>query len=204
MPTAGDVFRITSCAELFDQQVCNVFYYLVAAWTGNVSLEDVIDEFIATVLDAVNDIQSSSLVYSNVALADAMTPSVAFEKPYTAAGAYATSPSLPSYAAFGFKLVRSTPVTRNGSKRFAGVCEDQVTGNDITSLPAGSQATIEAALAANLEVTGTVDGSATLIPVIVRFSPLDPYQVVEANPITEAQMKVAVTTQNSRKVGHGN
>lgn len=203
MPTAGDVFRITSCAELFGQQVCNVFYYLVAAWTGAVSLEDVIDEFIDSILDPTRVVQSSSVVYNNVSLVDAMTPSVAFEKPFTDAGLYTTTAAMPSYVAFGVKLVRDTPVTRNGSKRIAGVCEGQIVGNDVTSLPAGAQAAIEAAYAADLSVTGSVGGSATLIPVIVRFSPLDPYQVVEANPITEAQFKTTVTTQNSRKVGHG-
>lgn len=204
MPVAGDVFRITMCAELFEQQVCNVFYYIVAAWTGNVSLEDVLNEFIDTVIDPVRQAQSNSLVYQDLSIADTNQPEVFFEMPLTVAGIGAASPSLPSYAAFGFKLVRTDRSTRNGAKRFAGVPEAAVTGNAIVSPTATVYTNIETALAANLVVTGTGGGAATLNPCIVRFSPLDPYQISELNLVSEAQIQPNATTQNSRKPGRGN
>jgi len=204
MPTTGDVFRITLCADLFGQDVCNIFHYIVAAWTGNVSLEDVIDEFIDAVVTKIDDIQSNSVVYQMVSIADAMSPEVYFEKPYTVTASGTTSPSLPSYAAYGFKLVRTDRTTRNGYKRFAGVGEEQVSGNDVVSPSGAGYTALETALAADLAVTGSGGGSATLAPAIVRMSPLDPYQVSEVNLVSAAELNPIITTQNSRKVGRGN
>lgn len=204
MPTTGDVFRITMCAELFGQDVCNVFHYIVAAWTGNVSLEDVIDDFVTTVVTPVKAMQSSSLVYTMISIADAMSPEVYFEKPYTSAGGATSTPSLPSYAAVGFKLVRTDRTTRNGFKRFAGVIEGDVTANALTNPNLSGWTAIETALAADLTVSGSGGGAATLAPAIVRMSPLDPYQVSEVNLVSSAEVNANVTTQNSRKVGRGN
>lgn len=203
MPTVGDVFRITLCAEMFSQDVCNVFFYTVAFWTGNVTLEEVLDEFIATVVEPVRAVQSNSVVYTEVSIADAMDPAVYFEMPYTSVGAESGAAGMPSYVAYGFKLVRTDRTTRNGYKRFAGVTENQVTGNNIVTPGAAAFTDIEDGLAADLAVTGGGGGTATLAPAIVRMSPLDPYQVSEVNLVSAAEMAVYVTTQNSRKVGRG-
>ena len=103
----------------------------------------------------------------------------------------------------GFKLVRTDRSTRNGAKRFAGILEAQVTGNELSDPTNAGWVAIETALAADLAVTGSGGGAATLSPCIVRFGGLDPLQITELNLVSEAQVRVNVTTQNSRKPGRG-
>lgn len=203
MTQVGHILRITACAEILSQEVCNVFYYLVAVWTGNASLDDIFDPFKTDLIDKVCALQSTSFTWTNFRI-DNLSDGLGFaEYGLTKPGQLAGHFNSPSYVASGWKLNRATKLTRAGFKRFAGVCEDQHENNHYEPNDAPAVAALEAALAADLAIDTPNPGDGVLSPVIVGRTASGGYDLNRVSPIISASKQYYITTQTSRKQGRG-
>jgi len=109
-----------------------------------------------------------------------------------------TGGCLPSFAAWGYKLSRTTRETRHGSKRIAGVAEAWQQ-NGVADSPA---ATAIANLAVALSTPLQVDDADVFTPVILHLDPVTHLPTV-SNKIAIGVYR-GITTQKSRQPGHGN
>lgn len=198
----GDLLRIIDKQEYLGQECLNVYFYrsTSVAPMDNSTYDVILDWFEDNIIQNVRNVQADDLVHTGLQIIN-MTNGIDFvDRPESVAGSQTVAGSalLPSYVSVGFKLIRESLVTRNGYKRFAGLFDDQVTGNTFNGDP-GQIADIETALAADI-----VEGLATICePVIVRHpigSP--PVASYTYSSIGAAQL-VGVGTQNTRKAGRG-
>lgn len=196
MATVGDILRITSCGNLFDQQVCNVFYYLVSVWTGNADFQDVVDVFETVILDQIAVNTVDDYVVNEVKVENLDDPAEQTTAVVNVPGDLTDTP-LPSYVAATIKLVRTTAATRHGSKRIAGIGETYVVDNNIS--PSNFMSDVATVLAAELDFGSDF----TLDPVIVGRNTDGTLNLAVINPVSDAEVSQFISTQNSRKPGHG-
>lgn len=166
----GDFLRTTVTAELFGQNILNIFYWRVTSITGLTGdyLSAINDELELNLITPMSDIQSSDLQYREI-LTQNVTNGIDFAvKTYTAdelAGTHPTA-SLPSFVTLTFRLQRESLVTRNGYKRLSGIPENLVTGNDYVGSTVEIDA-IEAAFSADIVI-----GIATIAEPVILKRPL--------------------------------
>lgn len=197
MTNVGDILRINGCQSMFGQQICNTFYYVVGLWTGNSSLSDVANAFTTEVIVPLKTVQSSSLTWDTIQI-DNITNGVEFyERAIDIQGDGQGSPALPSYVALTAKLGRSSKITRNGSKRIAGLKEDDVSGNDVV-LSQGEIDNIIGALEVSL-ADGDPPANYEMSPVIVGRNSNGTYDLGRVNNVSSVQLNQFISTQNSRK-----
>jgi hypothetical protein len=192
----NDVVRIKMCAEMFGQEICNVFYYLVSVWTGNADFDDVANSFLGNVRDPIQALQDEDLTYQELVI-DNVTNGVDFLiLPLTGSGTRTNVEALPSFNALTFGLVRTTKLTRNGSKRLGGFSEDQISGNDVT-MSGAAQAQLKNALSAFLQDQSPAV-EYQLKPIIVGRNPNGSLDLTRIN-LVSGITNPTVSTQNSRK-----
>lgn len=205
--STGHILRFTMFQRLSGQQVLNVDYrrYVDVGGSGN-TYQELWDEYALRMSNDIGPVQATALQYERL-LIENMSNGIEFlDAAYVDTGLNA-SPTLPSSVAIGVKQLRETKVTRNGSKRIAGVPEGQVSGNDV-SFSAGVIAAVEAFYGAAMLIgDGTAVNDALLEPVIVGRT-LDGsgvYQIdlSKINPVVGAVFRTTVSTQNTRKPGSG-
>lgn len=205
MYSAGDIIRITMKGTYLTQQVVNVYFFLIDSITApDVSLFDVLDDFVTDFDDSVMGTLSSELTYSSV-IVDNLTDGVSFDEySFSIAGVQPGEP-LASFYALGVKLSRSTKATRNGAKRYAGLPENLVDGNQ-HSVAAGDITDIQSFLGTPRTYADYDGAGSTIVlrPVIVgRTLNVDgvyELDLSKINQISGAIVNPNVTTQNSRKV----
>lgn len=195
----GDLLRIVDNQVYLEESLMNVYYYRVTSLTGftDDGYESVLDWFEDNVLAAVYPLQASQLLHTTLVLTN-MTNGIDFlERVLNTNGeaVFASSALLPSYVSVGFRLVRESLVTRNGYKRYAGIGDAVIDGNQVV-LPTTIYEPIQDALAADIVV-----GLATLAePVIVKHPvaspPVASYQY---SSIGAAVVSQTPGTQNTRK-----
>lgn len=196
---AGDVIQIVDRQLLQAQRMLNVYFYSVGAVVGDPSLQAVSDQFVTDVVTPVKALQHSSLTHDGIQI-DNLSSAVEFGLfPITEVGGLAGN-VMPVFTAIAVKLLRTTKITRNGSKRFAGINEESIIGG-LLSISAPTEAALEAAMSIILLV---VDGGSTvdLTPVIVGRDPLGGLDLLKLNVIADGDVQ-GVSTQNSRKLGRG-
>lgn len=193
----GDFLRITMRGTLFDQTILNVFYYRVVSITGfsNDGYQAILDEFEANVWDNVRPIISSDYTLLDNAVQNVTNEIDILTQNVNQAGSVLVG-SLPSYVCYTFRLQRETVATRNGYKRFAGVPESLVTGNNyIGSL--ASLVAVQDGLKADL-----ISGVAGLAEPVIMKRPL-PSPVPSSHPyasIGGSDFR-GIGSQNTRKGG---
>jgi len=196
MPSIGNILRITQCQQIFGETACNVFYYLVAAWTGNLDLDDVIDEFIDAVATPLQPLQSAAVSTIQIRVDNVSTGLEFAERTNGLLSGTATGEAAPSYMAAGFRLNRTTGVTRNGAKRFTGVTEGHISGQTWSPYDDAPAIAMANALAADL----ILDVNDELSPVIVGRQANGSLDLTKLNPVASATPLQYLTTQNSRKI----
>ena len=202
MPALGDVIRIIVQQSLLGEQVRNVYHYETTLASGTDTPQDIWDAFRLAVIVPVSLAQHVGLSY-DLAVIEDLNDELFFEEIPLAFAGLLTGLAMPSFVAFGVKLLRTFKTTRNGSKRFAGVREENVDDNQQNLTPAVS-GPIEVGLATLLDLTVLPALSGAYTPVIFRPGSLGPPIVVEfSNPVKSAQVAANITTQNSRKAGTG-
>lgn len=198
----GDLWQILDKQTYLGQQVLNRYYYRVTSITGlaNSAYAEVADWFVSHIVDVIDIEQHGLLNHYEIEIRNLSNGIDIFSLPIDEDGEASSdaSTALPSYVSLGFKLVRESLVTRNGYKRFAGLVESKVSGNNYT-FNTGAQAAIEAALAEDVII-----GAVTLLEPVIVKTPLGnpPVATYQYSSVGAAQF-VALGTQNTRKAGRG-
>lgn len=198
----GDLIQITAFQRYLEQRVLNVYYYRVTAPLGLADgyLASFHTSFLAVVLNAVRAVQASLLTYDSIRYANLSNGIDLLEQPVSLAGTVATTTAtaMPSFVAMTWLLRRESLATRNGYKRFAGVNDGTVDGNNST-IGASILDAVSNGLSADLMAGVAVLGA----PVIVRRPLLVPAGTSYVySDIGSAQFR-EVSTQNTRKRGRG-
>lgn len=197
MASIGDVLRVTACGNLLGETFCNVFYYIVAIWTGNVTVEDVKSQFLAEVIDILRAVQVDNLTWTNCNVENMMDDDEFWEAVFARPGE-AVDNARPAFVAAGVQLLRTKKNTRHGAKRICGMGDANFTDGEFTPTAPFILA-IEDACKASLEQDDLAGNAFEVNPVIVGTDLVtglpDP---TITNPIKNAALR-RVTTQNSRK-----
>lgn len=199
MASVGDIIRITSCKELFDETICNVFWYVVTIWTGNSSALSSLVDFQAAEHNAISPAQTSLLTYTHARWDNLTQPSEVAEyiNPSPPAGALAGD-AAPTFTAYSMQLVRTDFSTRHGYKRIGGVAEGVTVGQDQTL--AGATIT-GMQIFMGQDFVNTV--SDQFSPVIVGRDAFGQPDLTRVNLVKEAILQTELTTQTTRKAGRG-
>lgn len=189
------VYRITWKGTILGEAAYNVFYYGSSADAADLNALLVAQK--EAIWNVLQPILSTKATLEEV-VGEGVKGATKFSSIVPAEIGSVTGDCLPPYAAYGFKLNRDGVGERNGYKRFAGVPESLQNDGHPTGTVTANAPTIEAALSADLTV-----GDETWEPLIRRTRV---HKVVQ-NPPTYWIMGPAVftgiTTQSSRKYGHG-
>lgn len=199
MLTDGDVVKITSKSNYEGEELVNVFFYLVDALVAGVALIDIVTQFVDDVIDALRPLQVGSLTHT-VATIENVTNGIDVDTLIINGGGQDTGggAQTPSYVAAGYRLNVGDRTTRDGSKRFGGIGENRVAGNDYEpdAIPA---ATFLTRLPLTLDVVGTPTGTADLIPIIVGRDILGALDLGRLSPIVSATQLGDIRSQVSRR-----
>lgn len=205
MPVVGTspVFEIIHRQLMHGQAIVNVYYYALQAGELSDNIPNLLQGFADNVVAQVEAVQSEDVLHIELEakrLNDLDEFGVLDLTPIT--GDITASAPLPIFNAGSIKLLRSTKITKSGSKRIAGIVEAHVDDDVINAT--GETAWL--ALAAELGSSYS-EGGQTFYPVIVGGKTLDGVPVGEGswiyNFVSGGQLNYNVTTQNSRKIGRG-
>lgn len=197
MASVGDIIRVVSCGNLLGEDFCNVFYYIVKIWTGNVTVEDVKTRFIATVIDEMLAVQVDNLTMTNCNVDNLNDPNEYWEATFARLGEALGNP-MPAFVAVGVQLLRTTKDTRHGSKRIAGVYEAMFTEGEFTPTQAFIDA-VELACSSSLLEDDEGGNEFDLGPVIVGTDPITGLPDPNRTNLVKSALVRRVTTQSSRK-----
>lgn len=189
--------------QIFLGQHClNVFFY---EWVAVIDptgawLENANTQFVENVWSPIQQVQSDLCVTQTITWKD-LTGGVDFfvdsePKPGTG-GTGSDSTVAPSYTSLGFLLRRSTLATRNGYKRFAGLLEANISGNEFTGY---GTVVDEIKVALKYVITGL--GAPVMEPVIAKRPLPEPGESYITSGIQSVEFR-GLGTQNTRKPGRG-
>jgi len=197
----GDILQITEFQRQANQPLLNVYFYEVTVASGNPTAAEIAEFFAGELWGEVRQaLASNALTMENVEVRN-LTNGVDFGVFEVAEnGAVSATEPLPPYCTVTIRLNRTTLVTRNGYKRYAGINEGIQNNGTLTSggLTAyqGMATVLEALLAFD---AGGVDY--TLKPVIVGVNPMTGKRdLTRLNDIASASVNQRLGTQNTRKI----
>lgn len=199
--TLGDLLQLVDNQTYLGQQVLNVYYYRITSITplADPYLPTLGDWWESEVLPAITAIQLNSLVHVSREWRNLTNGTDLYTDTTAVPGVQTTGSgnASPSYVSAGFMLQRESLVTRNGYKRFAGISDANIAGNEW--LEDGTTiSNLEEALASDI-FAGLVQVAE---PVIVK-RPIDvPVASYEYASIGSASFR-SLGTQNTRKAGRG-
>lgn len=203
----GDIIQISDVQSYLGQLILNVYFYRIVSFEAAVDLQVITNAWQTQAAGPIAGGQQAGLVHERTIAKNLSNGIDILEDVWGLAGSQ-SGEGLASFYALGFRLVRSTALTRHGSKRIAGIPEAFVNGNSLVN-PAGTTyaAAVVGFIGADLVVSGTLDNDFVAEPVIVgRFPQGDPnageLDLSKINPILNAQF-IRVTTQTTRRAGRG-
>lgn len=203
----NDIIKITDYQSFLGQIMENVYFYEIdaipAPADGFTVEEQVCLSFNSKVRINVIPLQENVCSHG-VTRMDNLTNGIDFAEISAPVNGTIVGDPEPSFVAYNFVLRRSTGITRNGSKRIGGLDEGGISGNGITTVGALLTA-LGTAMAADLTYPAGGLEVPFAHPVIVgRVLVGGSYQLdlTKINPIASAAF-TAVSTQRSRKAGHG-
>jgi len=195
----GDLIRCVDFQSLLGQTVLNVYYFI---WTpvlpgSDGYLEDANTSFLDLYMPSITAVQVNTLEHTHREWRNLTNGVDLFDDDTVIPGDIDSGQPLNSFTSLGFMLRRDSLVTRNGYKRFAGLVEGDVQGNDWV----GGDTRIDNLKAALMEtlVTGIVP---SLAPIIVKRPIPEPAVDYDHSGIVSVAFR-GLGTQNSRKPGRG-
>jgi len=211
MPLAvGNILKFTANQLYLEQLMQNVFFYQLMDAPEGIGVPDqlqtMLEAFQAEVMDPVRGRQVSEVLHTTYRV-DNLSDGVTFGELLVNQTGQASGEETPSFNAVNVKLVRSTGITRNGSKRIGGIPESAMQGNTLLWDSTDRNA-IQAAF--GTAIHNPVGLENILAPVIVgRTLTVDEdgeesyvLDLEKINPVLSAFV-TGLSTQRSRKAGHG-
>lgn len=204
---AGDYLQVSLIGQALSEPMNNVFHIRVAPASSPVGYGTIIS-WANTLINILKPITNINASWSNIRIYNMSNDLDFIDQELVGAQGTGGGECMPSFTAWGFKMLRSTLATDPGSKRFGGVPEALVTNG----IPGAGVATLLNAVSAYIGSEQTVDGgvgdgTSIVQPMIYgaalparttkKGTPLPPRPEV-FNPVSGAQF-VRVTTQNTRK-----
>lgn len=204
----GAIIKITDRYIFLGQRMENIYYYHAGAAILVTQLYDVGHDWFVNMGTYVKQLQSNSVQHLEVVVEDIGGDRDYASYPVPIADAFGVNGSGDDCAPFvvaALKLIPGNRSVRPGSKRYSGLRESQVAaGGYLTPAALGDLDNI------GLAATQTIDvgGVPTLGPVIVGFphpahGNTPARSAITAVDIAGWNSKTAISTQNSRKYGHG-
>lgn len=189
----GDIIKLTLVSTVGGQTLNNVFHYRQTI--GVLGGEMLAQEFINEVLPDLKPIISSSTLFRSVNwynyddISDFGVDDSILGEAGTVGGE-----TLPTFTCWAFQYNRTTRATRNGSKRFGTISENDNQNGNASPLALPKLVTAANSLGQFINLGGTEIWR----PVIARLSP-DGASVILTNDVRDVQYK-RITTQNTRKI----
>lgn len=197
----GDLIQLIDNQTYLGQQVLNVYYYRITALLGlgDGYLSDLNNDWETNILATIRAIQLDGLLHVSREWRNLTNGTDLFADNGVLNGLVggAATSYTPSFLSAGFMLQRESLATRNGYKRFAGISESNVSGNELVGLTT-EVTNISNALPADLNVGAFPVAE----PVIVKRPINPPVASYIYASIGSASFR-SVGTQNSRKAGRG-
>lgn len=189
---SGDRFLLTLNGDYHGILWKNVFGYRHD--TGSSTAAALGSVFDASVLNALRDMQATSCNYNTIEVINLDEPTDFATVIPTITNGTDVGDGLPAFVCTAFLIARQSRLVRNGWKRFTGVTEPMVDGQNLAS----AYQTKANALAGQLTTyLGTVEGDAWY-PQIVRrtiVNGVTQYTFFEAGTVSFSK----ISTQNTRK-----
>lgn len=203
----GSILEFRFFQRYLDQVALNVQHYIVLAMEV---LADDLSDYAQPLFEYwtgyLAPVQSNQLTYERGELYEVNGLEFGIYADPSPNTGTLTGETLPSFVAVSVQQVRSSRATRHGWKRFTGITELSVVGNELTSAYLTNWQTAVANLfVENQELISAEfpeTRSITIQPIIWGGNdpdfPLGRYSTIENSVV-----KANVTTQNTRKAGRG-
>ena len=201
----GDIYQYTVVQELEGQQVLNVYHYICRAVGTATNIPIALETVFNTIMiGAIKPIQTTDLKYRGAIIINLDNPDEFISGSLTATGDVAPD-TMPPFVTWAFRLNRASRSVRNGQKRIGGVPEQFVTLGVATPL-ALTYLEVLAPLFSAILVEPTT--GATFEPRILHRATAEgpggtPPATPRADYAVASSQYVSVSSQNSRKFGHG-
>lgn len=209
----NDIYQLTDFQTIGGQQIENVYFYRQTAADGAFpSAKALVDLWNSQVRIAVTNIQYTGCVHNRYQAINLFSLAELYDVLDSDAGAIAGDVQ-PFFVAWGFGAPRSDREIRKSTRRIGGVMEVHVTNGVATAPAIALLNTMATAFNAVLN-NGVVGGSNNFVPVAVKRIKVTPsigkpyYRLPTS--LAEATYRTItnwayerVTTQSSRKPGHG-
>lgn len=207
MPGVGDYLRFKDYQTLtnISGDILNIYWFQVGSMTtvsGLLPMADDIETWWRTTfLPPITSIQTNVLTHArleidNISDFELEYLNIVMDSPPTG---QANSPYAASAVAYSFQLVRSTRVTRHGSKRIAGVPEAYIDNNQLVSTYVDDVGAVAELLGGTQTVPFGSGETMTLLPVIAKSTTGSPPPLPTVfNPVLSATFR-GIGSQNSRK-----
>lgn len=207
MATDRNVYRIVDDYTVLGQECSNVYFYQIGSGLFT-AIEELLPLYIEQVLPDLLALQQPEVVHTRVSIQNIFNLVEYAEELMNEEGTNTIDGEpLPPFVAASFTLLRETPATRSGKKRYYIASEDSTDSGFWT----GDIIALGNTLATQLQAPLTIGLIQTLFPVIVKRieEAPDEYRLPETmaeatvNGVEDAFFSLLVTTQNSRKIGVG-
>lgn len=191
----NDKFRLTARATYLGQQIQNVYHFIQTAGTGGA--QPLAQEFRLSWLIDIALVQNVGVSNFNALVVNLDDDEDFADFTYSSAElGKVTGEGLPSYVCWTYRVTRTSRLFRNGFKRFVGVSESSIVGNNAAAAFEAALATLGTALSTDID-----DGSNTWAIIIPRYTGTPP--VLNNWDIAGNVNYSHVGSQVSRKVGRG-
>ena len=196
----ADLIQIDARVTHLGRETHNVFHYRVASRDEGITYADVANHFEDWWGNHPATIMSANAVLDLVEITNLTNGLDIYQQSFSTAGLLGGA-DMPTFTAWGFRLIRTTRLTRHGSKRFVGVIEETTLGNSPAASIEDELSAVAVGLEAGIMVSGTTT-DITLTPIIIGRTLNEENQYVldttKVNLVSGAEF-TRITTQNSRK-----
>lgn len=119
--TVGDIYQLRlNLNHPSDPECINVFYYRVITQTNSISAENVADDFVTNILDAIMEPLANNITANGLTTINGMSNSDFNETNPSVSGGSGTGTPAPAFIAIGYRSQRNGPGSRRSYKRVVG------------------------------------------------------------------------------------
>ena len=189
----GEIYELTDRQTFGNREIVNRYHYRNVNEAG--TAEDLALAYVGDVLPFVTPLQTVNLNHFAINVINYDDPGDFIEYAIDIDGnSTSTGDDMPPFLACRFVLHRASRDVRNGSKRYAGLREQDVVADNVTAGYKGRMVNLADAL--ELNITSPVTGEFELV-IYGAVTPNRPTPIVVG--VTGVSALFSVTTQNSRK-----